>query len=132
MTEPRRWTVYRYGDFDWHLGAAPGAEVVEVMPVSEHEKRLREWEIAYDILTGRLHDDASTHEALMSEAYTALATGEHEYEALREAARTVLDTLDRSSSFNVEQVDALRAALNLAANRGGQSPTTPDAGGEGS
>jgi|GEM_PF-6440772 len=43
-----------------------------------------------------------------------------EHEELRDAAQAVLDTLDRSSSFSVNQVDRLRAALDLAENRGEQ------------
>ena len=43
-----------------------------------------------------------------------------EHKELRDAAQAVLDTLDRSSSFSVNQVDRLRAALDLAGNRGNE------------
>jgi hypothetical protein len=42
MSEPRRWTLYRTGKY------------VEVMPVSERDRDVYEWEKAYDILAERL------------------------------------------------------------------------------
>lgn len=98
-SEPRRWTVYEHQQF---AGPAKSLEIydgspqsgddeaIEVMPVSEHERQIAKRSRIDHAESERLHAQLAD---------------------LREAAQTVLDTLDRSSSFSVKQVDALRAAL---------------------